>query len=176
VTRSVNSFCKLAATFAIVGTTWLPIADANAAPRVVVLDVELTGDLGGPEFTKDHEARIKMASARLREKLTAQGSYELMDSSRAQPSVDRLSTQHRYLHNCGDCAAEIGRDVGADVVLVTWVYRVSNLILTLNYAMTDVATGQTVKSKSFDFRGDNDVAWGRAIDYMVRDLKSEEGK
>ncbi len=51
-----------------------------------------------------------------------------------------------------------------------WVYRVSNLILTLNYEIRDAATGAVVARKSFDFRGDNDAAWDRAIAYMVRDL------
>jgi Protein of unknown function (DUF2380) len=56
-------------------------------------------------------------------------------------------------------------------VLVAWVNRVSTLILTLTYEIHDVATAQITARKSFGFRGDNDAAWTRAIDYMVRDLK-----
>ena len=61
-------------------------------------------------------------------------------------------------------------------MLVCRVFRVSNLILTLTYEIMDVATGQITDRKSFDFRGDNDVAWTRAIDYMVRDMQPEGAK
>ena len=66
-------------------------------------------------------------------------------------------------------APAIGRQLEADQVRVAWVKRVSGLILTLTYEIHDVATGQATASKTFGFRGDNDVAWARAIDYLVRD-------
>ena len=66
---------------------------------------------------------------------------------------------------------DIARQLQADQVLVAWVNRVSGLILSLNYQIDDVRTGQVVARKSFGFRGDNDTSWTRAIDYMVRDLE-----
>jgi Protein of unknown function (DUF2380) len=149
----------------------LGAARAPSQLRLVVLDVELTGDLGGPEFAAEHEARLQMASVRLREDLQRSGSYQLIDTAPAQDLIERLRAQHRYLHDCGGCDQEIGRQLGADRVLVTWVHRMSGLILTLTYEMHDVATGQIVGRKAYDFRGDNDRAWTRAIDYMVRDMK-----
>lgn len=141
----------------------------------MVLDVEITGDLGGPELAAEHEARLKLASMKLREGLPRTGLYQLVDTAPAQPAIDELKSRHRYLHECNGCDLDIGRQLGADQVLVAWVYRVSTLILTLTYEIHDVATGQIVARKSFDFRGDNDAAWTRAIDYMVRDLKESRG-
>jgi hypothetical protein len=138
-------------------------------PRLVVLDVELTGDLGGPEFVAQHEARVKMASARLRERVSSTGLYSVVDPAPAQDLIDQLESRYRYLHDCNGCDLDIGRQLAADQVLVAWVNRVSGLILTLTYEIHDVATGQTTARKTFDFRGDNDVAWTRAIDYLVRD-------
>jgi hypothetical protein len=138
-------------------------------PRLVVLDVELTGDLGGPEFVVQHDARMKMASARLRENVARTGLYSVVDPAPAQDLINQLESQYRYLHACNGCELDIGRRLEADQVLVAWVNRVSALILTLTYEIHDVATGQTTARKTFDFRGDNDVAWARAIDYMVRD-------
>ena len=140
-------------------------------PVLAVLDVELSGDLGGPELVGEHEARLKMASTRLRDDLARTGLYELADNAPAQDVINRLKSQQRYLHDCNGCDLEVGRQLGADQVLVAWVYRVSGLILTLTYEIHDVATAQTTTRKSFDFRGDNDAAWTHAIDYMVRDLK-----
>ena len=61
------------------------------------------------------------------------------------------------------CDLQVGRQLGADQVLVTWVDRVSNLILSLTYEFHDVASGQIVGRSSYDFRGDNDAAWTHTI-------------
>ena len=146
---------------------------ANAASpetKLVVLDVELTGDLGGPEFAAEHQARLNLASTRLRESLAHAGLYQMVDNSPAQKSIDELKSQYRYLHDCNGCDLDLGKQLGADQVLVAWVDRVSGLILSLTYEIHDVATGQITARKSFSFRGDNDSSWTHAIDYMVRDL------
>jgi hypothetical protein len=89
-----------------------------------------------------------------------------------QGALDRLRSQQAYLHDCNGCDLDVGRQLGADLVFVAWVDRVSGLILSLTYEIHDVKTGQIAGRKSFDFRGDNDIAWNHAIDYMVRDLKA----
>ncbi|HKZ73813.1 MAG TPA: hypothetical protein VJ011_07105 [Steroidobacteraceae bacterium] len=38
-------------------------------PQLAVLNIELTGDPGGPELAAGHEARLRMATAKLREEL-----------------------------------------------------------------------------------------------------------
>ena len=141
-------------------------------PRLLVLDLELSGDLGGPEFEAEHAARLIAESARLREDLRHTGLYQLLDEGLAAGSLERLGAQQRYLHDCNGCDLDVGRELHADLVMVAWVDRVSGLILTLTYEIHDVATGQISARKSYDFRGDNDIAWNHAIDYMVRDLKT----
>ena len=139
--------------------------------KLLVLDVELTGDVGGPEFAAEHQARLLLASTRLRERLSQTGLYQVVDNTPAQKTIDELKSRYLYLHECNGCDLDVGRQLGADQVLVAWVNRVSGLILSLTYEIHDVATGQIAARKSFDFRGDNDTSWTRAIDYMVRDLK-----
>jgi hypothetical protein len=170
-----RGFCRA---LAILVASQLPAlawgGDAHTAadhPKLVVLDIELTGDLGGPRFTAEHAARLQMESGRLRQELADSGSYVLVDTTPAQPLIARLKSQQSYLHDCNGCDLEIGSQLGADQVLVTWVDRVSGLILSLTYEFHDVSTGQIVGRKSYDFRGDNDSAWTHAIRYMVRDLK-----
>jgi len=139
--------------------------------KLLVLDVELSGDLGGPELAPEHRARLDLASAKLRESLSHTGLYQLVDSTPAQSTIDELKSRYLYLHDCNGCDLDIGRQLGADQVLVAWVNRVSALILSLAYEFHDVTTGQITARKSFGFRGDNDTSWTRAIDYMVRDLE-----
>jgi hypothetical protein len=143
---------------------------ASPEPKLVVLDVELTGDLGGPEFAAEHQARLNLASTRLRESLARTGLYQIVDNGPAQKTIDELKSQYRYLHDCNGCDLDLGKQLGADKVLVAWVDRVSGLILSLTYEIHDVASGQITARKSFSFRGDNDSSWTHAIDYMVRDL------
>jgi hypothetical protein len=143
---------------------------ASVEPKLVVLDVELTGDLGGPEFAAEHQARLNLASTRLRESLGRSGLYQIVDNGPAQKTIDELKSQYRYLHDCNGCDLDLGKQLGADKVLVAWVDRVSGLILSFTYEIHDVASGQITARKSFSFRGDNDSSWTHAIDYMVRDL------
>jgi hypothetical protein len=148
-----------------------PTAAAAPIPRLSVLDIELTGDLGGPQLKAEHETRLGMASERLRRELASSGLFQVVDNAPAQALIDKLKSQQRYLHDCNGCDLEVGKRLGADEVLVAWVDRVSNLILSLTYEIDDVKTGQIDDRKSYDFRGDNDAAWTHAIDFMVQDMK-----
>jgi hypothetical protein len=112
-----------------------------------------------------------MESDKLRHELQLSGLYSVVDTSPAQASITSLANQYAYLHDCNGCDLAIGKQLGADQVLVTWVDRVSGLILSLTYEFHDVKSGQIVGRKSYDFRGDNDSAWTHAVTYMVRDLK-----
>jgi hypothetical protein len=71
-----------------------------------------------------------------------------------------------------DNRLQIGKELGAQAVLVAWVNRMSNLLLTLNYEIREVDSGEVSARGAFDFRGDNDQAWNRAVTYMVQDLKT----
>jgi uncharacterized protein DUF2380 len=151
------------------------VAAEPGKPKLVVLDIELTGDLGGPEFVAEHTQRLRKESDILRQQLARSGLYQVVDTTPAQALITRLQSQQRYWHDCNGCDLEVGKQLGADQVLVTWVDRVSGLILSLTYEFHGVANGQILGRKSYDFRGDNDAAWTHAISYMVRDLKETKG-
>jgi hypothetical protein len=142
---------------------------ARAANKLAVIDLELTGDLGGPEFEQEHAQRLKSEDAELRRALMASGKFLVMDNAPAAGILDRLQSERAHLFDCA-CDIEVGKALGADFTMVVWVYRVSGLILTLTYELHDVASEQIVARKAYEFRGDNDTAWTHAIRYMVRDL------
>jgi Protein of unknown function (DUF2380) len=57
------------------------------------------------------------------------------------------------------------------------VQKVSNLILNINVYVKDAVSGKQEFVKSVDIRGDNDEAWPRGLDYMLRNYffgRSEE--
>ncbi len=140
-----------------------------------VLDFELTGDVGGSGFEAGHRQRLQMASARLRDELGRSHLYNIVDNAPATALIERLSSE-QHLHHCNGCELDIAKQLNADQVLVPWVYRVSNLVLTMHVAIRDVATGRTIMKKALDFRGDNDTGWTRAIAYLIRDMKEQAAR
>ena len=146
------------------------LSPGSRPTRIAVLDIELTGDLGGPELAREHAARVQAASAHLREELRRTHIYEVADNAPAQEMIERFGSV-QYLHKCNGCDLDIGQALGAQQVLVAWIHRVSNLILTLNFEIRDVRTGNVAVRGSFGFRGDNDAAWTRAVEYLVKDLE-----
>lgn len=167
----LNLSCLVSAVLATAAAYPAAAADAAPRPSLAVLNIELIGDTGGPQFAAEHDARLKMESDRLRQELRDSGLYRVLDLTPVLPLISRLAAQQAHLHDCNGCDLEVGKALGANQVLVTWVDRVSGLILSLTYEFHDVASGQIVGRKSYDFRGDNDAAWTHAIRYMVRDLK-----
>ena len=158
------------------GTQVPSMSDSHKLRKLAILDLELTGDLGGPRFAAEHEARLKNESDLLRQELERSGLYQVLDLAPAQKLIEQLRSHQAYLHDCNGCDLDVGRLLGADQVMVAWVDRVSGLILTLTYEIHEVSTSQIARRKSYDFRGDNDAAWTHAVRYMVRDLKrSMEG-
>jgi len=145
--------------------SWIASVAAPETPRIriAVMDIELTGDLGDPGLEEAHEARVRMASDVLRERLARTDRFEIADNARASDLIARYSSV-QYLHKCNGCELDIARALGAERILVAWVHRVSNLILTLNYEIRDADSGKTLAKRAYSFRGDNDASWTRAVD------------
>ncbi len=114
----------LGGTLAMLAMLLAAPAFAADKPKLVVLDIELTGDTGGPAFAAEHEARLRMESDRLRQELQQTGLYDIIDVAPARPLITKLQSQQKYLHDCNGCDLEIGHHLHADQVVVTWVDRV----------------------------------------------------
>lgn len=168
-------FIRLAACLCLLLAGLCALRGAAAADhpvRLLVLDIELVGDLSDPNATADHARRLAMASEQLRAELARLGDYAIVDAAPARSRIDSLrAVQH--LHKCNGCEVDIALELGAEQVLVAWVYRVSQLILTLNYEIRAVPSGASIRRKAFDFRGDNDQSWSRAVSYLARDLATQ---
>jgi len=139
---------------------------------LLVLDIELVGDLGTGELAAEHAARIEKSSALLREELSRLNAYRIIDATPVQAAIDSARAT-QYLHRCNGCELDIAKQAGAHEVLVVWVHRVSQLILSLKFEIRRVPDGEVVYGRAFDFRGDNDASWARAVKYMVRDIQAQ---
>jgi hypothetical protein len=59
--------------------------------------------------------------------------------------------------------------LGAQLVVIPWVQKVSNLILNINVTILDAATGRVVAGGSVDIRGNTDESWSRGLSYLARE-------
>jgi len=161
---------------ALVGVSWLPIAaQAQGAATsklrsVAVLDFELIGEQNNPPSKAAQEIRLRNATLQLQRELVDRQLYRVVDAAPSDELQLTLRSQHEFLYDCDECAEQVGRLLGADLVVATRVQKASELILNLNLKIYDVMAQKVVFSKSVDMLGNEDASWTRAVRYLVRDM------
>jgi hypothetical protein len=80
-------------------------ARAAGTPRLVILGIELTGDLGCPQLTVEHETGLEWRADRLHRELEQVGLFHVLDNAPAQALITRIKSLQQYWHECN------GRDV-----------------------------------------------------------------
>ena len=139
-------------------------------PSLSVLEFELVDDQNNPLTKAAQEVRLRNATLQLQRELVERGLYRVVDPAPSMELQAKLRLQQEYLYRCDDCAEQVGRLMDVDLVIATWVQKVSELILNLNVQILDVKAQKVVFSKSVDMRGNDDVSWTRAVRYLVRDM------
>jgi hypothetical protein len=117
-----------------------------------------------------HQTRLRMIEAELRQGLEASGRFELVDVA---PAADQIAAAG-VLWSCNGCEVGIARELNADLVLLGWVQKVSNLILNINLRIRVVATRAPVFASSVDIRGDTDASWRHGIRYLLKNRLLKE--
>jgi uncharacterized protein DUF2380 len=140
------------------------------ARTLAVLDVELLDEQDNPAARPAQVSRLRNATVQLRRELAERELYTVRDETPARELVERLRAGQEFLYRCDDCAVQVGRQLGVDLVMTPWVQKVSELILNFNVQLVDVKTGRTIFTKSVDMRGNQDESWTRAVRYLVRDM------
>jgi hypothetical protein len=148
----------------------LTVAHAVAAPareRAVVLDFELIDELHDPETQLGDRDRIEAISRRFAASLAVCSKVEIVPAPRE--AVEAIAAQIAYVHRCNGCAEDLAKAAGSDLVIFTWVQKVSNLIINVNAEVQD-ASGRTLDIRSVDMRGNTERSWLRAVDALAKRL------
>jgi hypothetical protein len=171
--------CIAATALASLGAAW-PVARAQGSASgsarlrsVTVLEVELIDDQNNPATKAAQEVRLRNAVVQLRQELSERGLYRVVDATASRALQDTLRAQQEFFYRCDDCAAQVGRQLGVELVMTPWVQKVSELILNFNVQIYDVKAQRPIFSKSVDMRGNDDVSWQRAVRYLVRDMQEK---
>ena len=150
----------------------IPVFGAATDPPpklAAVMDFELVNEMRDyetEESQKVQQRRLDLISDALRQEFDQRRMYRIADNNGAAKLIADQRAQ-QDLRNCNGCELDIGRALGADVIILGWVQKVSNLILNVNVEVKDIASGKTLYTKSVDLRGNTDKSWLRGIHYMV---------
>ncbi|EMR14375.1 hypothetical protein MPL1_00225 [Methylophaga lonarensis MPL] len=150
------------------------VAQAESADKhahsTLVLDIKITGDSSVAGDAEDNLLKIAKFSEHLRQELQDKTRFVVIDDADDMAKV-AAAAENEDLHRCNGCERALAREVGAGYVMLPSVFRMSHLISTLHIEVTDAESGTLLKRKAYDFRGNTDNAWERAIRYAIRDLE-----
>lgn len=144
-------------------------ASAESPKKATVLDSELEGDLSDSARLPEWNARLAHLAAALRGDLAKNGLYQVAELDPAAASIAALRNRLNA-HECPACLADVAKEAGAERIVDSWVFRMSNLVLTLHIEIRDGTDGRLLLRKAYDFKGDNDRAWEMAEAFAIRDL------
>ena len=112
----------------------------------------------------EEAARLALIGDLLKQRLTAAGIYEPVDLKGSAQAIAGSPA----LRDCERCANEIARGAGAEIAIVGWVQKVSNLILNINIRVSNAQSGQVLAAASADIRGNTDESWTRGVEWLVK--------
>jgi hypothetical protein len=120
--------------------------------------------LSGSAPPAEEAARLARAGDLLKQRLTASGPYEPVDLK----GVSQAIAGSPALRDCERCANEIAHSAGAEIAIVGYVQKVSNLILNINIRISNADSGQVLAAASADIRGNTDESWTRGVEWLVK--------
>lgn len=126
--------------------------------------VDLGQNIQGSSPPADEAARLTLIGGVLADRLAASGAYAPIALSVAQASIAKAPP----LRDCQRCADDIASGAGAEIAVVGYVQKVSNLILNINIRVSEAASGKVLAAASADIRGNTDESWTRGVEWLVK--------
>jgi len=169
--------CAMVAALLMAATPGFSGEVESSLPRkAAVMEFELIDDMRDyehPEVRAAQDARIAHISDVLRLELGRRALYRIVDHQAAAGLISELKARQE-LRDCSGCAIAIGKALAADVIIIGWVQKVSNLILNINIEIKEVSSGRVLYVKSVDLRGNTDESWLRGIHFIVDSIAEEQ--
>lgn len=137
---------------------------AEPASPIAVFPFELL-DTSGEGAKAGQPERLVMATRELTDLLAQAGRYRPVDLTPL--AAELVATEPRYA--CGDCWLAVAREAGADFAAIAVVHKVSTLISTMDIRIAEVRRARYIADAHGQIRGDNDVAYRRGVDFLVKE-------
>jgi hypothetical protein len=165
----------LVAALTLLATTLSGAAQPSMHKTLVVLPFEIQDTSGEVGPADRHTAMLSRLTTLVRNEIAFGQSYRVEPKNLTDQAVAAVNAG-TFLRGCNGCEIDIAKRLGANYVLVGWIYKVSTLILALHINVKDVLTGKTIYARVFDFRGDNEQAYAHAARAVARSLTEAEGR
>jgi hypothetical protein len=113
-----------------------------------------------------HAKRLKDFVSLVSDQLSASGKYQIVALTCAKPpcSADRMDAQS---------LTDAARQSGARLLLYGGIHKMSTLIQFGKAQIADLQSDTLVYDRTISFRGDDDIAWKRASEFLAEDLVSK---
>ncbi len=144
-------------------------SEKNLIP-VIVLDFELLGDATVASMKQHDAVLMNQFSNELRKQLNEQQIFSVLDDKQSLATINQASQNH-FLHRCNGCELDLAKKLGAEQVIVPWVFRMSKLIQTMFVEIRDVKTGRILLHKGRNFRGNTQKGWEHVTASLLRAIK-----
>lgn len=142
------------------------LAASDQVKTVALLGVQFLNDHADLEPTTDAErARLASIGRLFKSELEDSGRYKFVG---VPADVAAKIAAGPQIGNCGGCAFDYGKQLGAEFAAWIVVQKVSDLILNVNVYMADVTARKLAFVHSVDLRGNTDESWARGITYLVK--------
>ena len=151
-----------AALFVAAAPAWAQAAKPDAVPKAAVFEFQFA-NLGQQPPTATDQARLPHLTDMLRDLLGKSGRYQIVSTAPVHAQA-----QSENLRDCGGCADDYARKVGAQLAITGEIQKVSNLILNINVYIKNVDTKAPEHAYSVDIPGDNDLSFDHGIRYIVK--------
>lgn len=157
------------------GTTpWAAPAPQPAHPTLLVVPFDLF-DFAldeRPRTVRDLHRWVDELPGDLRRDLSAGDRFGVIGARRIQAQWKKLKDNYAHPTTCPSCMAALGREVGADYVVVGQVRKLSNLITYYQVEVDRVSNDETVYRKNYRADGaDSDAMWRRMSRGVARDIE-----
>lgn len=140
-------------------------AYAASPQKVVVFDLELIDSSLGGELSGHHpeEARLKKLDAALRAAYTANANYRLLDET-----PERQAAAATHLQSCGGCDVDMGKALGADLVVTGEVQKVSDMLANMTIHVRGTSDGRQLAGGTTALQGNSDDVWMHGLKWLIR--------
>lgn len=141
--------------------------DARAEPvKIAVFDFELEdmSAAGGTGASPDESKYLAQATEEAKRKLAESGRYAIVDTTGA----DLSAAEGHGLRNCHGCDIAIAKKLGADQDMVGVVTKISMTEYTVTVQVSDVQTGDVLKTYATGLRMGANYSWARGAGWLMK--------
>lgn len=152
---------------------------AAAAQKIAIFPIDMSFPTSEKDFfrgargpSQDEKRRLEAAYSELVKRAAESGSYEIVDLAPVAKEV----ADGQPFYNCNGCEVDIGKKVGADVVMTSVVEKISETHLSLTVGVVDVTKSSLLSNSSVLIQGNTDESWLHGVKWLAKNRLFAEAK